>query len=754
MSEDYENKVTCTKTEEEDFMHIADPVILREISCGSNVLTEEEYRNIVLGISEYVTDIVKKTLGPYGKTTNIDDSTIVAPTKDGWTVLRNIRFSDPLYNSIYNSLIQISFDLVTKVGDGTTTAMDAANIFMHYILHKIKCKDDVLHNMRQADLIDAINRTKDFIIAALYRSDDIHQIDMDGDFSDIYKIANIASNGNDVMAHIIQQIYIETKNPNIYVTYDPGSELSYVIQKGYKYDTKVLNQKVYRNSDDGTYKLDEPLMVAVFDHNVTYNEHRHIIECLSAYATSRNQSVLILAPYFDDIMTNIMNTLIQNCVQKNQIPNIILAQIPLATTLDRWFLSDFVMLTNAQIFDYGKVRALNVTIHNTNPANINNKIEDELLDIKQYHFDSVDECVQQCVGTINRAVIAEKYILIQGYESVYNKNIYDQTMKELENEFVEISRRVNKSSNTLTNDYLNIQQRYIKMRGNMGVIKVGAPTELQKHCLKDSVDDAVLACKSAVNSGYVRGLNFTVLEEIQTCIGIVQKTVRYFDVEMDHLNHKEDIIPEQYRTNETLEILVLFYMVYSKLTCDVIANKYPNVTDSGTGDFVVELPDGSPMLMNTSSLISKSLGLVPERPRLTFNLRTNKLETEENWSVVNSLAGDIEILNSIVSVLTVLLTSDQFISLNKQYDRNINRQMILDRKREEAKMEELGRLDAQAEFKAQEELEKIRNERIIKKIKERMVNECLTHTYDFNHNDDDYINETLTSIGIADIETE
>lgn len=667
-------------------MNMAEPSVMEDLVSGSNVLSESEYRNIVLAISEFACSIVTKTLGPYGKTTNIDDSTFTAPTKDGWTVLRNLKFSDPLYNSIYNVINQISFDLVTKVGDGTTSAMTGANIFLHAILAEIENKDSVLYKTRQSDLLDHITAVKDRIISRLRKSEEIKTIDTDGDYEDIYQIAYVSSNGNEKLSREIQQIYKETQNPNIYVTLDSGDELKSEIQDGYKYDGMVLRHKVYVNSDDGTYITDTPIYVAVFNHNVTYNEHKNIISALSRFATSHNTSVLIVAPYFDDIITNIMNTTINTFVQNRQVPNIILMQTALAGPADRLAMDDFNLLTNGQIFDYGKVRALNVTMHNLDPKNEKNKIEDDLLDIEQYNFETPDQLIETCVGQINHAIISEKYIIISRYESVVNEDLYNRTISEIKEEFIEISRRTNKSSNMLSKDYMQAQQRYIKMLGKMGAIKVGAQTELEKHCLKDSVDDAVLACRSAFNNGYIRGLNLTTLN-------IIRDLIEY---------HVSDNTAEgiEYGRKD-LAILELFYSVFLEMSLSVLRNKYPDINYIEDGVevnteakyYVTEDVNGEPahIAYTNSSLMDYAI-----RSGKTFDLVKDELT--EKWTVINSLSTDIEILNSVVGVLSILLTSDQFISLNKQYDKKMSRRLMLEREQEKAEAIELGKLNARLKF--------------------------------------------------------
>lgn len=656
---------------------MADPSVMEDVTSGSNVLSENEYRNIVLAISEFACSVVTRTLGPYGKTTNIDDSQHVAPTKDGWTVLRNLRLSDPLYNTILNTIIGISFDLVTKVGDGTTSALTGANVFLHAILEAINDPKSPLYGMRQSDLLAQINIVKDIIIDKLSNSEEIRRINTDGDFSDIRQIAYISSNGNDLVSDLIQTIYKETHNPHIYVTLDSGDEIKAEIQDGYKYEGLILKHKCYINSDDGTYVIsDRPIKVAVFNHNITYNEHMSIITTLSKYANQNNTSILIVAPYFDDIITTILTNNIEQNVQANRVPNIIMMQVGMATGAMRTDMDDFLMLTNGRMFDYGKVRALHVTMHNSNPANANNKIEDELLTTKEYNYEKPEDLIKECLGTINHSVFGEKYVIISKYESIVNKEMYEKTVKEIENDFIDIARRTNKSSNMLTKDYMEAYQRHVKIKGKMGVIKVGAVTELEKHCYKDSIDDAVLACKSAYSNGYIRGLNLTTLTTINKLI-------------------YEQYVDENTPDTVDMAILKLFKSVFHDTTLAVLENKYPDRQDRhgesepSTYNISIEGKEGTVIVDNLSLIETLMMN------GKTFDLVTDTIT--KDWSVINSVSTDIEIINSVVGVLSILLTSDQFVSLNKQYDKKVSRRLMYERELEKAKYIEEGKILARLE---------------------------------------------------------
>lgn len=612
-----------------------DQKLLEDIKYGTNIVTGDEYLNTLMAIADVATEMVSKTLGPYGKTTLIDDGSFTYPTKDGWNVLKRLRFNDPIFNTLYRVLQQVSFDLVSKVGDGTTSSFIGATIFMHKISEFLEENQDI----RQTDFTDILNSVVDEIIEKLNTDKYVHKIDPEGDFEDIYRIADIASNNNEELSRMIQDIYVQTGNPNIYVDFDKGYKLYSEIQTGYKLDCKPVNQKGYRNSDDGTFKLTERSMIAFFDHNVNYNEHEKIIAGLSRYASAHNCTVFVMAPFFDDILMNVIGTSINSMLQRNQVPNIMLIQVPLSHPIHREYLKDMVMLTNGQIFDYGKVRAFNVLAHNQTAAE-EDKMEDALLNSDQYNFESPEQIISLCVGKINNITVAEKYIILQDYETIVNQQYYQNVLKDVKEEFVRLKDKVDKSTNTFQKEYMDAYQHYVKLYGKMGVIHVGGSSELEKHCLRDAVDDAVLACRSAYDNGYIRGLNLTILSVIK------------------------DILGNDTESKEKNDIRHVLFETYMELSYKVMENKY---FEDDTRE--VALPDGSMQTMNNREIMSAAI-----KNHYGYDLVNDVLMTDDENTVINSTSTDIEILRGMVSILSIMLTSNQFLSINRNFDRVVGRQ--------------------------------------------------------------------------------
>ena len=626
--------------------------LYEDIKYGTNVIPEEEYLESLLYVADVASEMVVKTLGPYGKTTMLHDGNVVYPTKDGWSVLRSIKWSDPIFNTIYSVLQQVSFDLVSKVGDGTTTAFVGANIFLHELIDYTTG----MKKFRQADFLNKLTEIADCIIEQVSTDKYVKKINPNGDFEDIYRIAYVASNGNEELARMIQDIYLQTGNPNIYVTLDPYEKMKYTIQKGYKFDCKVLKQQWYRNGEDGTYVENSNTDVYIFDHNVGFQNHQFIINGALNYSNSRRRVAVIMAPHFDDVMLNVLTTQMQSLVNQGQMPSVLLVQIPLSgADILKQYLSDVVLLTNAQIIDYGKVRAFNALTNNLNPEN--EKIDDAILNTAQYKGKTPEEIIAMVAGTTHKLVAGEKYILIQDYEGIVNQRIYQETMTDVKNKYLELKEKAEKSSNMLQKDYMDAYQHYTKLNGNLGVIYVGAPSFLEKRFLKDVVDDAVLACRSAFDNGYIRGLNLATLSAIK-------------DLAWDW---------DGSRSIEEISLLMMFEKVFTQISEKVLENKNP-----GFERISVTLPDKS-----TNKLSNQEIIMCAVANNWGYDIVNDTFMEDDDCYIVNSVKTDIEIIRGMISILSTVLTSNQFLSINRSYDRQMGQkqraEMIQRQKVEDAK---------------------------------------------------------------------
>ena len=189
----------------------------------------------------------------------------------------------------------------------------------------------------------------------------------------------------------------------------------------------------------------------------------------------------------------------------------------------------------------------------------------------------------------------------------------------------------------LDKDFLFTQLRYIKLMGNSGIIKVGGMSDIQKRCDKDSLDDAILACRSAFENGYVRGM----------CLEIIKLTT---DTLNDQNNQLDPFEEEVYKA-----IQYAFTSVFKK----VLFNKFGGDTERVNSDYILSvcLKDNS-----------------------VYDLRDGYYHGSKDWTVINSVQTDIEILLAMTNILTTIMTSTQFLSTNRSCDLKVSREKALEQR--------------------------------------------------------------------------
>lgn len=635
-------------------MPILNEELYADIMASSNVVHGDKYHELVYAISKVASDMVVKTLGPYGRTTVIDEGTgFTYPSKDGWTCLNKLQFTDPTYNTIYQMLKKISFNSVTTVGDGTTTAMVAANNFLRMMYEYFIPEMEKKGGFRQANFIDSMEEIYGALEEQLRNNPAIRQIDLNGDFSDIYDIAYIATNGNHKFASLIQEIYQKTKNPHIQIELSPtAAETEISIQTGYKFDAHAMNFHAYVNDQSGNVVLtNTPRLVIIFDHSVTYQLHKDIITAISKWIVrdpDNVQEIIIMAPYFDDIISTWMTNAVNRSLQGNHIPNIMLMQIPMATQMHRKTLSDLCAITGATIFDEPRVKAFNILLHNATHEE-SERLDDPIFDLDDYKYEHPQQIIEDCMGNIRSIIIDKNEAFIQDYETFMNEKMFQMVVQEATEDFEARRKKALKTiGGTLDKEYMFSQLRYIKLTGNTGVIRIGAVSDIQQRTDKDTIDDAVLACKSAFENGYVRGMNLELLTMLK-------------NPEMRGLPYEH-------------EIYNMLYACFYETSLQVIRNKHPFDDETRlvkANEYTKDPERGTETILPTKEMMSSRMILdkcIDSSEHYDYNLRSEVLSRKDHWTVVNSAATDIEILRAVVNVLTTIITSDQYISVTQRFD--------------------------------------------------------------------------------------
>ena len=215
-----------------------------------------------------------------------------------------------------------------------------------------------------------------------------------------------------------------------------------------------------------------------------------------------------------------------------------------------------------------------------------------------------------CLGTVEKMVVGERDTFITGF---INKN--DDVMKLRYNDAVSKYNEVLSNSiqfEIIDNTAFQFKDRVARLKCKMGTIEVGGPTELAKKANYDLVEDAVKACESAYIWGYNTGQNTAVLKAAKSLANITEGS-------------EKNIIDD---------IVVAFVSVLRRIMSnkeDVSFNKALQVADNCVND------------------------------NKCFDLITDTYTD----TIINSCMTDVEILKAVGSMVALLLSSNQFISLSK-----------------------------------------------------------------------------------------
>lgn len=625
----------------------------KQIRMGMNLVDHDEFNETIKAISHIAAQVVSKTLGPYAHTTIIDDGHFTYPTKDGWTVLNRLEFQDPTHKSIFTMLKNISFRIVDKVGDGTTTAMVTADNFMTELTKALET-DEVLRSARQADIVRALQTVRDCIVEELRRMAIgvvPHPSEVNPSYRDIYNVAYVSSNGNDELASAVRSIYRRTGQPNIMVDRDGGqSGYSYEIQNGFRIDATLLMAERYRNTAEGYYSSNgRPHMMVIFDHNVTYQKHGELISAILQYANQNGRPIVIMAPYYDDLISSQIALTVNEHLKKypNTIPGMLILQVPeLTRTAARNALHDFSVIANTPITDATKVRLFAVLRHNASAA-ADEQINDPAAKLDEYQFTTAQQLMQSCVGEVVNITVGRKFINLE--DDASDQVRYNALLEQCKKDYEDAKKKAASSPTDLMKDYLEASQRLNRLRGTIGVIHVGGVSDLERACNMDVVDDVVRACRSAYESGVVSGMNLGTLMAMQHV--------------MRDLNDHDTT--EQKRMLRS--VANVFYSAFWRTTVGILNSK------KAVWKCPVYKTDGSDSSeysdYDSESFLAVILNYMNHGYWTGYDIVKEEGCTGRIPSVCNSVATDIEILQGIVSILGMILTSDQYLSVSRAYDK-------------------------------------------------------------------------------------
>ena len=471
------------------------------------------------------------TLGPNGKTVliqNGDNMPII--TKDGVTVSKSIKLSDPLEMMGAQLLREAASQTNDVAGDGTTTSA----VLTHALVKEgMKLLDAGYNSKKLCNGIDVATKVVTQFITMMSQAVESSE--------KIRQIGTISANGDTKIGDIISQAMEKVGRDGIITVEDAkGTTTSLDIVDGMQFDRGYLSPYFVTNNEK-MHALYNDAYVLVTDKKIS--TLKDMIPILESVVNSR-KPLLIIA---DDIEGEALQGLVLNRV-KSQLP-VVAIKTPGFGPSRSDYLKDICVLTGAKLISSANGIPLG-------KATLND------------------------LGSAKKFIVNAKSTTIVGMEST--RTDVDDHINELRSRSKDI---------TLCVEELSVLKlRIAKLASGVAIIKVGGATEIEMIERKYRIEDALHATKAATEEGVVPGGGsalFYAAEEAKTVLSdgdydrdtlagieIVLKSCRE-PLRRIALNsdRSPDVIEEEMIRNKS-----------TKLGYDAATNQFVNLIDKGIID--------------------------------------------------------------------------------------------------------------------------------------------------------------------------
>jgi len=526
-----------------------------EIVCKKepdiNVISKNVMDERVFKVFKQISETLSLSLGPMGAHAIISQNPWYHVTKDGFTIMKNLRYNNQkgyVDNVIAGMISDICGRLNFAVGDGTTSAVVAAySMYLSFSKNEKKLMKDFIlpRNMRNRlnELIQDIitNLDKEVI--------DIKTMPTKKMCDNIRDIVYVSSNADKEMTNIIVDLYEQLGFPAIDVTKSEDGITRGKVVSGFLFPAKLAS-KIYVNNDNNT-QVGSNYDVIIFDHKVGLSVYQSILVPLSKLCLMRGRKLICLAPFYDEVALNgdIANDLNVEFRNRHDI-TLVLMNYKAMNGEDKKRIADFAMLCNTQII----TRALEnewlqniennivaqqdksnlvpktleeiycINIDHRNIPNISVLTNDNSLSIWNEDFDNSKlyelhreegKLIVDLGFCGNASLSIDKDSVFSDF--CYDVILYEKYIKDAQSD-LDAAIEKYKKLGTFNFEIANCQKRLLGLKMKMGTIEAGATSEFSREFVKDSIDDAVKAAESAYNEGIVIGSHVSLMRTIYDMI--------------------------------------------------------------------------------------------------------------------------------------------------------------------------------------------------------------------------------------------
>lgn len=435
------------------------------------VRSDDEFHEKTLSFLIKLCTVLGRSYGPAGSSTLIEGSGEPIITKDGYTILENLRFDDAQEKSLHELIKRVSYNLVKTVGDGSTSAVISSS----YMYENLAPLRNVTFRKHLLDILDRLV----FYVEEVLNNELAQKVNPQNRKDILSIIASISNNNDDRIGDTIAGIFSKLNLnyiSDIRIETDPKDStetISHVIRNGFSYDKgPVHNLYFTMGGAKSAFTVINPYIYMSYeffpDH---YNNLKEIQK-----AFPNRPIVAIIEMTHEETISDCLSEFLKG---NNKI--YLIKSMENSNTNSHQLFMDMAIYLDADIIRDPKAF----------------KIE-QLGSSKEVEF------------------YGNKTMFIGGHGMTTSSNFYYERIQQLEKEYDEIPINYPAEKGL-------IKVRLARLNGFSVKVLVGGITEEEKKARRFLVEDAILACKSTLSKGYGFGGNAGLFHAMQIVDGRMKK---------------------------------------------------------------------------------------------------------------------------------------------------------------------------------------------------------------------------------------
>jgi len=440
--------------------------------AAKRIAFDQEAREAILRGVKKLARAVKVTLGPSGRNVVLEKS-FGSPTvtKDGVTVAKEIELEDSYENMGAQMVKEVASKTSSVAGDGTTTATVYAEAIFSEGLK------NVASGANPTQIQRGIQLAVDAIIGELQKMS--KKIE---NSSEVAQVGTSSANQDSQIGKMIADAMDKVGKDGV-ITVEEGKSLDTHVElvEGMQFDKGFLSPHFVTDAGSGEAVLDD---VYILIHEKKISSARELVPALSK-AAEAGKPVLIIA---EDVDGEALATLVVNKLRG--ILKVAAVKAPGFGDRRKAMLEDIAIVTGGTaIFEELGIKLENVELTHFGRA-------------KKVRIDKDNTTIIEGAG--DEKAIKGRIASI--------KNEIDNTTSDYDKE--------------------KLQERLAKLAGGVAQINVGAATEVAMKEKKARVEDALHACRAAVEEGILPGGGVAVIRAAAKVLDAVKTKAKNEDMSL------------------------------------------------------------------------------------------------------------------------------------------------------------------------------------------------------------------------------